>query len=463
MTNDINNNQFILNFNTKLKDIIKTENKEDENPLESRINFRLSLRKQKIKEKIALQRIPELIIDLKGLKCENIKKILYTDEDILSGKIYDDLESSYKNKNDYNLRNSLNGLGIILKEKAKNDYENIEYIIKVDSSYNIKNNLKKENFPLGNLILKITINSNDKIVYIFCLSYLLYFTSIFDDFNIEISNEKNLNEIFDKYINLYPFITENNKKNENYYKIFKINNDEKPEFYEAYKFGTQTLKILGNIFLSINSYESFESIHFYEKIFYLLNIFYLEFEHKECLYVRIDYLKTLIWLIYVFFKHIENFGIKYKEEILNSIISLLDFIKILYSSDEIDILEDIIELLEYISDISNDFSQKIFEYKGVNILSNIINTFFKNNYININNEDKKNISINNIINRILYIIINIFLLDDNLLINIDYSNFYMAFEKLFFFIRTIISNKMIYKKKWFIFWAFWLVLRIMKE
>ena len=305
----------------------------------------------------------------------------------------------------------------------------------MDSSYNIKNNLKKENFPLGNLILKITINSNDKIVYIFCLSYLLYFTSIFDDFNKEISNEKNLNEIFDKYINLYPFITENNKKNENYYKIFKINNDEKPEFYEAYKFGTQTLKMLGKILLSINSYESFESIHFYEKIFYLLNIFYLEFEHKECLYVRIDYLKTLIWLIYVFFKHIENFGIKYKEEILNSIISLLDFIKILYSSDEIDILEDIIELLEYISDISNDFSQKIFEYKGVNILSNIINTFFKNNYININNEDKKNISINNIINRILYIIINIFLLDDNLLINIDYSNFYMAFEKLFFFYK----------------------------
>ena len=369
-----NSNQFILDSDIELKNIIKSGYIKNENPIENRINFKLSLRKQKITEKIAHKRIPQIITDLREFKIENIKSIIYTDKDILSGKIYDDLESSFKNESYNILINSLSGLGRILKEKVEN--ENIDYILKADSSYNIKNNIKKEYFPLGNLILKILINSNDKIVYIFCLNFFLSFTSCFDDFNKEIANEKNLNDIFEKYIQLYPFITENNKKNENYHKIFKINNDEKLEYFESYKFGAQILKIFGNIFLSINSYESFEQINFYNKIFYLLNIFDLEYEHKNFLHVRIDYLKTIIWLLYIFFKKVENFDIKNKEGILNIIPSLLDYIKLFHSDDEIDILEDIIELLEHISDINDVFSQKIEEFEGINILSNVINIFY---------------------------------------------------------------------------------------
>lgn len=433
-----NSNQFILNSDIKTKNKTKSGYINNENPIENRINFKLSLRKQKITEKISHKRIPQIITDLKEFKIENIKSIIYTDKDILSGKIYDDLESSFKNETYNILINSLSGLGRILKEKAEN--ENIDYILKADSSYNIKNNIKKEYFPLGNLILKILINSNDKIVYIFCLNFFLSFTSYFDDFNKEIANEKNLNDIFEKYIKLYPFITENTKKNENYHKIFKINNDEKLECFESYKFGAQILKIFGNIFLSINSYESFEKINFYNKIFYLLNIFDLEYEHKNFLHVRIDYLKTIIWLLYIFFKKVENFDIKNKEGILNIIPSLLYYIKLFHSYDEIDILEDIIELLEHISDINNDFSQKIAEFEGINILSNVINIFYKENNIIINNGDEKYNSINNIINRIIYTITNIFILDEKYLTNIDYSNFYNSFEKLFIFYKNYHTN-----------------------
>ena len=158
------------------------------------------------------------------------------------------------------------------------------------------------------------------------------------------------------------------------------------------------------------------------------------------MHVRIDYLKTIIWLLYIFFKKVENFDMKNKGGILNIIPSLLYYIKLFHSYDEIDILEDIIELLEYISDINNDFSQKIAEFEGINILSNVINIFYKENNIIINNGDEKYNSINNIINRIIYTITNIFILDEKYLTNIDYSNFYNSFEKLFILYKNNHTN-----------------------
>ena len=71
-----NSNQFILNSDIKTKNKTKSGYINDENPIENRINFKLSLRKQKITEKISHKRIPQIITDLKEFKIENIK-VLY--------------------------------------------------------------------------------------------------------------------------------------------------------------------------------------------------------------------------------------------------------------------------------------------------------------------------------------------------------------------------------------------------
>ena len=71
-----NSNQFILNSDIKTKNKTKSGYINNENPIENRINFKLSLRKQKITEKISHKRITQIITDLKEFKIENIK-VLY--------------------------------------------------------------------------------------------------------------------------------------------------------------------------------------------------------------------------------------------------------------------------------------------------------------------------------------------------------------------------------------------------
>lgn len=414
-------------------------NIKEENINEERISFKLSLRKKKIREKLNKSRKNFYFIqeDFKDnniqtnnqdFEFNNIKKYLCSDEYILSGKLYDDLNNSSENKNELTLRNILNGFGCFLNEKAKKKIDIKNILLNVDSSYNIKNNIKNVYFPLGHLLLKIGIETNDRIIYIYCFNFLLYFSSD-DRFCKEIANEKNINDIFQKLIKFYPFIIEN-KKTGQIYKIFQINNDIKPEVIETYKYGNQTLKLLGNIFISSDSYYCFESTNFYEKIFYLLIVFDLDYEHRINIKYRIDYLDTLIWLIFIILRNVENIEINYKDKIFNLIPSLLNNINVLSSSEEFYIIEILIDIIEFISDINNDFCKKIVESDGINLLTNMLNYLY-NNYINYEDE-----SINDIIDRILNTMINIFLLDSYYLKDIDFSKFIKTFESLFNYFKV---------------------------
>lgn len=442
-----------LNINDKYELSKKNDIKED-NFNENRISFKLSLRKKKLKEMVYENRKNFYLshqvqdFDLNNINkfhdnsdCNNTDKFLCKDEYILSGKLYDKLNDSYKSKNELSLRNMLNGLGCFINDKRKNHLEFKDILLKANSSYNIRNNIKNEYFPLGHLLLNILFQANDKIVYIYCLNFLLYFSSVFDIFCKEISNERNVNNIFQKLIDFYPFITEN-KKTEKIYEILNINNDMKPEVAEAYKYGSQTLQLLGNIFISSKSYKCFESINFYEKVFYLLIVFDLEYEHKSNIKYRIDYLDTLLWLIFLILKNVENIDINYKDLICKIIPLILNNINILSSSEEFYIIEALIDLVEYISEINNIFCQKIFESNGINILTNKIEYLFKNHHIN--DEDK---SKDDILDNILNIIINIFLLDSCYLKYFDYSQFIKTFENLFNYFKVNHSQENMIEKQ----------------
>ena len=442
-----------LNINDKYELSKKNDIKED-NFNENRISFKLSLRKKKLKEMVYENRKNFYLshqaqdFDFNNINkfhdnsdCNNKDKFLCNDEYILSGKLYDKLNDSYKSKNELSLRNILNSLGCFINDKKKNHLEFEDILLKANSSYNIKNNIKNEYFPLGHLLLNILFQANDKIVYIYCLNFLLYFSSVFDIFCKEISNERNVNNIFQKLIDFYPFICEI-KKTEKIYEILNINNDIKPEVAEAYKYGSQTLQLLGNIFISSESYKCFESIKFYEKVFYLLIVFDLEYEHKTNIKYRIDYLDTLSWLIFLILKNVENIDINYKDTICKIIPLILNNINILNSSEEIDIIEALIDLLEFISEINNIFCQKIFESNGINILTNKIDYLFNNHHIN--DEDK---SKDDILDNILNIIINIFLLDSCYLKYFDYSQFIKTFENLFNYFKVNHSEENIIIEK----------------
>ena len=434
-------NTFHLNSDKNNKSNINSKD-ENEYHNESRISFQLSLRKQKIKEKINQRRDFNLLIDNSELG--KINNIILTDEDILSGKYYDDLENLYNIKDELSLRKKLNALGCYLREKIKNNINPKDILLKANSSYNIKNNIKNENLPLGSLLLKIGINTSDKMVYIFCFNYLLYFICNYNDFCKELINEKILNEIFEKLIKFYPCMIENNKKNKNLQQLFNINTDIKSELIESYIFGNTILKILGNLLIISDSYKPFEAINFHEKIIYLLSVFELDYKNEKFLIERIDYLDTLIWLIYLFLKKVEDTAINYKDKILSTIPYILDYLNSFNLSKDIDIIEKIIELIENISDINDIFNVKIIECEGLNIFSNIIKYYCTNNYIN--NKEYENDLINEIINRILYIIVNIFLLDSKYLKNIDYLNFFSSFEALFNYNINNHTNKEIEDK-----------------
>ena len=428
------NIQIQSNINDKDTTSKESNNIKEDNYNESRILFKLSLRKQKLKEKLYNDRKNFYLSQEEFEHSNNNNKFFEdfdnNDEFILSGKLYDQLNNFYETKNELSLRNMLNGLACFLRDKKKNSLDFKDFLLKVDSSYNIKNNIKNEFLPLGHLLLKILLETKDIIVYIYCLNFLLYFSSEFDIFCKEISNEKNVNNIFQKLIEFYPFITEN-KKTGKIYEIFKINNDIKPEVTEAYKYGNQTLQLLGNIFISSDSYKCFESTNFYEKVFYLLSIFDLEYEHKDNIKYRICYLDTLLWLIFLILKKVENIDIKYRDNIFNIIPCLLNNINIMIPSEDFDIIETLIEVVEFISEINNNFCQKIVESNGITILINKIDYLLYN--IHINNED---VSIDEILDNILNTIINIFLLDSCYLKNIDFSKFIKTFENLFNYFKV---------------------------
>ena len=429
--NNLNNfnNQFQVNNIPKdNNNSIKTKNNiDDESYKEYRINYKLSLRKQKINEKINSKRDFKLITNSFRLDYNKIKRYFCTEKEIISGKIYDDLENAYKIKDEEVLMNIINSLGCFINNKSSENEKIMELLLNTDSSYNLKNNIKNDTFPLGHLLLKIGLNTNDKMIYFYCFNYLCNISSELDNFYKEITNEKILNTIFERLIYFHPIISNNNVNN---------NNDLEQELVEAHWAGDNILQFIGKLFISSDSYEPFISINLYEKIFFLFFRFDLNYNHKNFIKKRLNYLDTIIWLINLFIQNDQNFAINFNDKILNMIPCILNYIELL-NIDDIDTLETLLELINNISDINDKNILKIVDSNGFQILINKICYLFKfKKDINKNDDD----TIDIIIDKLLYTIINIFLLDSKYLKHIDFSNFKTIFEKLIFFYKDNLNN-----------------------
>ena len=169
------------------------------------------------------------------------------------------------------------------------------------------------------------------------------------------------------------------------------------------------MKLLGNIYISTDDSEQFEIINFYDKIFYLITTFILDENNHKFKKIYFEYLEALIWLINLFKQKNENFILNYKDKLLMIIPYLLNDIKMLYFTQETDLLERIIEFLDSLSDEHADFNAQIVDAEGLKILSNLFAYLF-----NDNNENNGDIILNSvIIDKIIEVFINIFTLDSN--------------------------------------------------
>ena len=450
--NSYNNSDYnnYFQINTEKKENINSKKEHnilnDENSNDQRINYKLSLRKQKIKEKINNKRDFKLMTNLHTPDLNDLKNLIWTDKDLSSGALYDYLENAYKNKNENDLLNMINGLGIFINKKISENLNFLDLLINTDSSYNLKNNIKSGSFPLGFLLLKIGLNTNDKMIYSYCFNYLLYFTYELDDFLNEIINKQILNDVFEKLIHFHPFLIQNQKDDEKYYTIFKTNIDAKHEIVASYWAGSQILSFLGNLFVSSEIFEPFEEINFYEKIFYLFLVFNLNYEHKNFLKNRLNYLDSLIWIINLIIQEVENISINYNDKILNIIPCILNYIKIL-EMEHIDTLEKMIELIENIGDINDNYIQKIVESDGLSIMTDKICYLFNNKQDSTDKDG--NDTIDDLIDKLLYTIINVFSLDSKYLKHLEYSNMKAIFSNLIFYykdkdsINNDIANKLV--------------------
>ena len=412
------NNSKLFNDLDNEQDVLKEEH----------LSFKLSLRKQKLQEKIYSKRNfnqKEPIYNF----FQNLEKKDYTQEDIKNGKIYDDLKNVYNKKNEKELRNTIYSISIFFSGKEFDFLEFKKYLSNNDNNDNLINNeddIKNKIKSLPLLILEIAFNTQDKTIYIFSFNLLLNFTYISHDFCTKITNEQNIKIMFNKLIFFYPFFAE--EKNNN--KIYDINDKN-----EAYYFGSQILKLLGNLFLSSDSYEPFEANNFYEKIFYLLSEFDLDSKDKKFICFRYDYLDTLIWLISIFLDEIKNFGIIYSDKVINIIPNLLNFIRGFYFTKETDVLSNIIKLIYQLSEINDDIKLKIVDSEGIKNITNLFRYLFNNGQ-----NDDEIILTPEITLQILYIFINIFELDSKYLYNIDYSEFAVVLKELFSIYKMHHSN-----------------------
>ena len=417
-----NTNTEINSNNNKPNGFNNSENIE-ENVNEDRILYKLTLRKQKIQQTINGKRNLKSKNNFIKIKDEDIIK--FEKKDFLSGKVYDDLESAIKSKDGYLQLSIILGLVHFLQDQKLDNLEYNNLLLKADSSYNIKNNSSNELFPLSNLVLRLGLETDNKIIFIYCFNFILNFSFISHEYCKHITQKKIIEDILNKLLYFYPFFVEKKNKGENYNKIFKMTEAQKMEEYEAYYFGSQIFKLLGNLFVSSETYEVFESIKFYEKVIYLLSIFELDMKNTEHLKFQFEYLDTLIWLIYLIFTHNENFVVDYYENLNNLVPNLLSYVKALNNTQEIDFLEKIIELIEIFSDVDENFAKKIAYSDGIKILSNLFDYLFA--------QDKSDCMIltSEIIERILAIFINITSIDSKYLKLFEYDIFAVVFEKLF--------------------------------
>jgi hypothetical protein len=142
-----------------------------------------------------------------------------------------------------------------------------------------------------------------------------------------------------------------------------------------------------------------------------------------------------MWLINLFIQNNQNIVIDYNDRIIKIIPCLLNYIEIL-GIDEIGILGTALELINSISDINDIYIRTIVDSNGFNILSIKICDLFNNKKNIIENDD----TIDNIIEQLLYAIINIFFLDSKYLKHLDFSDFKTTFEKLLFHYKSNDNN-----------------------
>ena len=398
-------------------------NQEEEKDIsfnEDRLLNKLSLRKQKIENILSSKRNINIINTIETFNNNDLlpsihEIIPYTKNDFISGDLYLQLKKAFESKDFENVRNIVFNLVSFFNEKKMDNTEIKELYMK--SGLNVINNNinsnKKENFPLASLLFNIGATTEDKYVYIYCFNFILNFSFISNDFCLDLVNEKKIGIILDKLIQFYPIFIENNYNNN----INLIENIETNDSYkfgerervEAYYFGGQILKLLGNIYISTDDSEQFEIINFYDKIFYLITTFILDENNHKFKKIYFEYLEALIWLINLFKQKNENFILNYKDKLLMIIPYLLNDIKMLYFTQETDLLERIIEFLDSLSDEHADFNAQIVDAEGLKILSNLFAYLF-----NDNNENNGDIILNSvIIDKIIELFINIFTLDSN--------------------------------------------------
>ena len=391
---------------------------EEESLKDHALSYKLTLRKQKIQKTLYLKRNIEFK-KLQNNYYEELEKIEYTQDDFFNEKIYNDLKDSYLKKDEKKIRNIIYSMTLLLNDiKLDITFFN-KMFLKDNSSLNKEgDSINKENLLF--LILEIGFNTQEKAIFNFCCNLILNFSYISDDFCKQIITEKNIEEIFNKLIYFYPLFAESKKIN-NHCDIL----EEQTKKNESYYFGNQILKILGNLFISSKTFEAFEANNYYNKIFFLLSTFDLDYENKENISFRYEYLDTLIWLVDMILILVDNIYIYYSNNINNIIPNLLDIIRAFYYTEETEILNRIIYLIEYLSYINDELIIKIVESKGIN---NLINLF---GYLFVSDKNSGEIILTaEIILKIINIFSNIFTLDSKYLKNFDYSQFALVLERL---------------------------------
>ena len=353
--------------------------------------------------------------------------IAYTSEDFFNGKIYNDLKNSYIKNDEKKTTDTIYSMSQALS------YIQIDYIFSNklfpddDSSLNTNDESNnKDNLPC--LITEICLNTKIGTIFQYGFNIILNFSYISNNFCRKITNEKNINKIINQLIYFYPFFAIINNSDADI-------EEEGQKKDESYFFGSQILKLLGNLFVSSNSYEAFEINNFYSKIFLLLSMFDLDYKNKEKIAIRYEYLDALLWLVNMIIESVEGIVLKHSESILNIISNLLDIIRAFYYTEETEILNRIIFLIEYISYIRDDFLIKIVESKGIGNLINLFGYLFTTD-----KNSGETVLTSDIINKIISIFINIFTLDSVYLQNIDYSQFALVIERLLSLYRLHHSN-----------------------
>jgi hypothetical protein len=367
----------MLNNNNNNFNHISQSTNTETNYNDERISYKLTLRKQKIKEAIYSKRGANSQFNYFDFQFNEIKNDLCSEKDILSGKFYNDLEKVFKTNNILELRNLLNSFCFFLKNQQMDKLKMKELLSKADSSINNKNKIEKSSFsPLCSLILEIGIKTEDKIIYLFAFKIILNFSYELNEFCIEIINQKMINKIIEKLMYFFPIFIESKIINHDSYKPIINNQEINNEEIEPYIFANTILKLLGNLFMSVDSYQAFEEINFYEKIFYLVYIFDINSFNKENIYFGFDYFNTLTWLTYLILQNLENDINYYEDKITMILPSLLNVIKALYFTQETELLEEILDLINLIIDFDDIFVQKLLELDIINILSLLFGYLF---------------------------------------------------------------------------------------